>query len=146
MRHTAAVLVRHLDGTAVVVNPWPRSSQLLKAETAGISGFLSNNRSQMHVLSMVVLGVSFNYRTKGRNIVRSPMKPKLQLGQAESPSREASAEYIALEASRLARIANAREFPLLAYLIDMVVLEAWREANEAESTSSDDAFRGADGV
>jgi hypothetical protein len=74
------------------------------------------------------------------------MKPKLQLGQAESPSREAAAEYIALEASRLARIANAREFPLLAYLIDMVVLEAWREANEAESAASDDAFMGADGA
>ena len=37
-----------------------------------------------------------------------------------------------MEASRLARIANANEFPLLAYLIDMVVLEAWREASEAE--------------
>jgi hypothetical protein len=74
------------------------------------------------------------------------MKPKLQLGHAESPSREAAAEYIALEASRLARIANAREFPLLAYLIDMVVLEAWREANEAESTASNNAFIRADGT
>jgi hypothetical protein len=36
-----------------------------------------------------------------------------------------------LEASRLARIANAHEFDLLAYLIDMVVLEAWREASES---------------
>ena len=74
------------------------------------------------------------------------MKPKLQLGQAESPRREAAAEYIALEASRLARIADARQFPLLAYLIDMVVLEAWREANEAESMASGDMSMGADGV
>lgn len=73
------------------------------------------------------------------------MKPKLQLSQAESQSREAAAEYIAIEASRLARIANAREFPLLAYLIDMVVLEAWREANEAEATASNDGFMRADG-
>ena len=73
------------------------------------------------------------------------MKPKLPLGQVESPTREAAAEYIALEASRLARVANAREFPLLAYLIDMVVLEAWREANEAESTSSNDALHRVDG-
>ena len=72
------------------------------------------------------------------------MKPKLQLSQAESQSREAAAEYIAIEASRLARIANAREFPLLAYLIDMVVLEAWREANEAEATASSDGFMHAD--
>ena len=72
------------------------------------------------------------------------MKPKLQLSQAESQSREAAAEYIAIEASRLARIANAREFPLLAYLIDMVVLEAWREANEAEATASNDGFMHAD--
>ena len=73
------------------------------------------------------------------------MKPKLQLSQAESQSREAAAEYIAIEASRLARIANAREFPLLAYLIDMVVLEAWREATEAEATASSDGFMRADG-
>jgi hypothetical protein len=74
------------------------------------------------------------------------MTPKIQLGQAESPSRESAAEYIALEASRLARIANAKEFPLLAYLIDMVVLEAWREANEAESMAPGDASIDADGV
>ena len=42
-----------------------------------------------------------------------------------------AAEHIALEASRLARIAGANDFALLAYLIDMVVLEAWREASEA---------------
>ena len=27
-------------------------------------------------------------------------------------------------------MANANDFPLLAYLIDMAVLEAWREASE----------------
>jgi hypothetical protein len=64
------------------------------------------------------------------------MKPHLQLSPTESNSREAAAEYIALEASRLARIANSRQFPLLSYLIDMVVLEAWREANDAESTGA----------
>jgi len=41
-----------------------------------------------------------------------------------------AAEYIAVEASRLARVASANEFGLLAYLIDMAVLEAGREANE----------------
>ncbi|MBA3516854.1 MAG: hypothetical protein H0T75_04255 [Rhizobiales bacterium] len=41
-----------------------------------------------------------------------------------------AAEYIAIEMSRLARMACANGFPLLAYLIDMAVLEAWREANE----------------
>jgi hypothetical protein len=46
-------------------------------------------------------------------------------------ARAKAAEHIALEASRLTRIANANDFGLLAYLIDMVVLEAWREASEA---------------
>jgi hypothetical protein len=50
--------------------------------------------------------------------------------------RAETAEYIALEASRLARIANANQFALIAYLIDMVVLEAWREATEADSESA----------
>jgi hypothetical protein len=48
------------------------------------------------------------------------------------PPKAAAAEYIAIEASRLARMANANEFALLAYLIDMAVLEAWREASEPE--------------
>ena len=47
--------------------------------------------------------------------------------------KHAAAEYIAVEASRLARMANANEFTLLAYLIDMAVLEARREASESES-------------
>jgi hypothetical protein len=41
------------------------------------------------------------------------------------------AEHIAIEAGRLARTAKLNEFPLLAYLIDMAVLEAWREAGES---------------
>jgi hypothetical protein len=41
------------------------------------------------------------------------------------------AEHIAIEAGRLARIAKVNEFSLLAYLIDMAVLEAWREAGES---------------
>ncbi len=45
-------------------------------------------------------------------------------------TRAAAAEHIAVEASRLVRIAKENDFPLLAYLIDMAVLEAWREASE----------------
>jgi len=49
--------------------------------------------------------------------------------ETASTDRAEVAEKIAIEASRLARIANANEFPMLAYLIEMVVLEAWREAS-----------------
>lgn len=51
---------------------------------------------------------------------------------SEFPSRSAAAEYIAVQSSRLARMAGSNDFPLLAYLIDMAVLEAWREANEPD--------------
>jgi hypothetical protein len=51
-------------------------------------------------------------------------------------TREAIAEYIAVEASRLARMANAKKLELLAYLIDVAVLEAWREATEARGSHS----------
>ncbi len=51
-----------------------------------------------------------------------------------------AAEHIALEASRLARIANSKELPLPAHLIDMVVLEAWREATESDATAAGDSF------
>jgi hypothetical protein len=44
----------------------------------------------------------------------------------------AAAEYIAVSASQLARTASANDFPLLAYLLDMAVLEAWREASEPD--------------
>lgn len=47
-------------------------------------------------------------------------------------SKSAAAEHIAVQASRLARLASSNDFPLLAYLIDMAVLEAWREANEPD--------------
>lgn len=53
----------------------------------------------------------------------------------ESISKTAAAEYIAIEMSRLARVASANQFGLLAYLIDMAVLEAWREANEEREQS-----------
>jgi hypothetical protein len=46
-----------------------------------------------------------------------------------------TAECIALEASKLARVANSQKLTLLAHLIDMVVLEAWREATEPEGHS-----------
>jgi hypothetical protein len=45
-----------------------------------------------------------------------------------------AAEYIALELSRLMRMASANGFTLLPYLIDMAVLEAWREASERAGT------------
>ena len=55
------------------------------------------------------------------------------LTKKTAPStRPAAAEHIAVEASRLARMAKLNDFPLLAYLIDMAVLEAWREADECE--------------
>ena len=50
----------------------------------------------------------------------------------DKKAKRAAAEYIAIEASRLARMASANEFPLLAYLIDMAVLEAWREASDGQ--------------
>ncbi len=51
---------------------------------------------------------------------------------SEFSSRAAAAEYVAIQASGLARVASRNGFSLLAYLIDMAVLEAWREANEAD--------------
>jgi hypothetical protein len=44
-------------------------------------------------------------------------------------SQKAAAEHIAVQASPLVRMANANNFPLLAYLMDLAVLEAWREAS-----------------
>ncbi len=54
-------------------------------------------------------------------------------------SRIAAAEHIALEGSRLAGVAAAHRFPLLAYLIDMVVLEAWREVSEPGQEAGSDS-------
>ena len=48
---------------------------------------------------------------------------------------EAAAEAIAVEAARLQRLALEHDLPFLAYLLEMVVLEAWREAcGDAEAS------------
>lgn len=54
-------------------------------------------------------------------------------GPSSDNTSTAAAEYIAVSASRLARAASANDFPLLAYILDMAVLEAWREASEPDS-------------
>jgi hypothetical protein len=51
-------------------------------------------------------------------------------GDPPDRTKVGAAEYIALELSRLMRMASANGFTLLPYLIDMAVLEAWREASE----------------
>lgn len=51
----------------------------------------------------------------------------------------AAAEHIAFQASNLARLASENGFPMLAYLIDMAVLEAWREACERQVVCELDA-------
>lgn len=56
--------------------------------------------------------------------------PPVSLSNVTRATKRSTAEYIAVEASRLARLANANKLDLLAYLIDVVVLEAWREASE----------------
>ncbi len=58
--------------------------------------------------------------------------------------RTAAAERIAVEASRLARMATASDFALLSYLIDMVVLEAWREAGDAAAADGTDGATAGD--
>jgi hypothetical protein len=55
-----------------------------------------------------------------------------------------AAEYIALELSRLMRMASANGFTLLPYLIDMAVLEAWREASEPKRAQVPGERGGAD--
>lgn len=60
------------------------------------------------------------------------MDSGLLRGEPPGSKKAEAAEYIALEMSRLARMASANEFPLLPYLIDMAVLEAWREASEPQ--------------
>ena len=59
------------------------------------------------------------------------------------PANE-SAEYIAVLAGRLQRIAETNSHDFLAYLIEMVVLEAWRIAGP-EANRSDNKFNSADG-
>ena len=63
---------------------------------------------------------------------RSRSEPESAEPIQQFSSRAQAAEYIAVEASRLARLANTEGFALLAYLVDMAVLEAWREATEPE--------------
>ncbi len=53
-----------------------------------------------------------------------------------------SAEYIAVLASQLQRIAQANGHDFLAYLIDMVVVEAWRIAGP-DADRSDKGLKGA---
>ena len=53
---------------------------------------------------------------------------------------EQTAAEIATEASRLQRLALKHEFQFLGYLLEMVILEAWREAS-GESTPREDAKR-----
>lgn len=53
--------------------------------------------------------------------------------------KSVAAEYLAIELSRVARMASANDFALLAYLIDMAVLEAWREANESKQNDGGSA-------
>ena len=61
------------------------------------------------------------------------MEPALSEAAEFATHKAATAEYIAMEMSRLARMASANKFLLLPYLIDMAVLEAWREASEPEN-------------
>ena len=76
------------------------------------------------------------------------MKSATKADDSTRQTRAAAAEHIALEATRLARLANANQFSLLAYLIDMVVLEAWREASESDpdSTAPEGSRLGVDGA
>ena len=50
------------------------------------------------------------------------------MGSDQKPANDA-AEAIAVEASRLQRLALEHRHHFLAYLLEMVVLEAWREAS-----------------
>jgi hypothetical protein len=68
------------------------------------------------------------------------MKTEFFDSGAVDESRAKAAERIAVEASQLARVANTNGFGLLSHLIDMVVLEAWREATEPGSPPSDLTF------
>jgi len=58
------------------------------------------------------------------------MGPSGSTEAEERQKRSAAAEKIAVEASRLARMATANNLPMIAYLIEMAVIEAWREASE----------------
>jgi hypothetical protein len=64
------------------------------------------------------------------------MEPAEAARNRDLQTKQGAAEYIAIEAGRLARMANANGLTLLAYLIDMAVLEAWREATEGNENQS----------
>jgi hypothetical protein len=49
--------------------------------------------------------------------------------ESNDQSVKEAAEAIAMEASRLQRFALKHEFHFLGYLLEMVLLEAWREAS-----------------
>jgi hypothetical protein len=57
--------------------------------------------------------------------------------RVDAGHRRRAAEQITIEASRLQSLALAHDHPFLAYLIEMVVLEAWREAS-GEPLSDED--------
>jgi hypothetical protein len=83
----------------------------------------------------------------------TPQMPKLQRPPSSrmraepldqdvlSPSfldnRRRTAEHIALEASRLQSVALANDHQFLAFLTEMVILEAWREATGETPISED---------
>lgn len=74
-----------------------------------------------------------NYRLPLPRAKVSPVFHHLQvLDDKPGSTTVAAAEHIAVQASHLARLASANHLPLLAYLIDMAVLEAWREASERD--------------
>lgn len=64
------------------------------------------------------------------------MPTRTEAGAEGAAIQAAAAEYVAVTASQLRRIAEANKQPFLAYLIDMAVLEAWRIASEARPARS----------
>jgi hypothetical protein len=56
-------------------------------------------------------------------------------GNAGGDDRSAATELIALDAGRSARMAAAHGMAMLAYILDMAVLEAWREATEGDGSA-----------
>lgn len=122
--------MRQLDGRLLAVNPLPKS-RLSAAGAKDAENWRNATRAK------VVYRKSFNYRTRAAGLATVVDVLGLKLTKSDFADRAEAAEHIALEASRLARIANTNEFPLLSYLIDMVVLEAWREASEPDAPPPD---------
>jgi hypothetical protein len=59
--------------------------------------------------------------------------PAARMSGPEDTAGKEVAEAIALEASRLQRLALEHKYHFLAYLLEMVLLEAWREASGESS-------------